>query len=158
MAPSLISYQSENDYRQHYLREYCRQQVFTADGIRVYFKPDRFNHAFYESNPGSGRKESFSEVRAERIDWIKETLANAKADLYLGWNKYTKAYENHRRVSVVYDDFVVVIELSLTSSGALKANFVTCYEADRSINKIRKAPSWNLEDCVKELHKKKYGR
>jgi hypothetical protein len=54
---------------------------------------------------------------------------------------------------VVYEDFVVVIELSLGKQGELKANFVTCYVADKSISKINNSPEWDRDKCLKKLQR-----
>ena len=48
--PALLNYRTEAEYLDYYRREYCRKGVVTCDGIRVYFKEDRFAHAFYESS------------------------------------------------------------------------------------------------------------
>ncbi len=52
---------------------------------------------------------------------------------------------------MVYEDFVVVVAMGLTAHGALKANFVTCYQADNSIGKIKGAPAWSREACLRLL-------
>lgn len=111
----------------------------------------KFGHMFYESTSRDGRKEFFSPVRAQRIDWIKSTLGHPNADLFEGWDKGSRAYDATRRVAVVYEDFVVVVAMGLKLDGALKANFVTCYQADNSIGKIRTSPTWSRVDCVRQL-------
>lgn len=150
--PPLLNYKTAAEYKKHYERVYQRGNICTADGIRVYFKPQKFGHAFYEnSQRRAGPKDVLSQERAERMDWIKATLENPSASLFMGWNKDDKCYEEDRRVSVVFDDFVVVIEMSLTQKEELKANFITCYVADRSIGKIQNAPLWNREKCLNKL-------
>jgi hypothetical protein len=110
----------------------------------VYFKPTKFGHVFYESTARDGKKDVFSKIRAERIDWIKATLENPDAELYQGWNKKDKVVEPNRRVSVVYEEFVVIIEVKKDESWkVIKAEFVTAYVADNSINEIRKSPKWD---------------
>ncbi len=147
--PPLVRYGTEAEYREHYKRHYCRREVVTADGIRVYFNANRFEHAFYE---GRG-KYRFSPTRAQRIDWIGATLAHPDAVLYQGWNKDTKVYVPERRVSVVYENFVVVIELRLKGNDSLKGSFITAYQADNSFTKIRTSPRWALDECLKVLRK-----
>ncbi len=147
----LVHYATEAEYRQHYEREYCRSVVTTFDGIRVYFSPSKFLHAFYESTNRDGQKDSFSPVRAQRIDWIKATLESPQADIYKGYDKNKGLYDDTRRVAVVYEDFVVIISLSLKRDGTLKGNFVTCYQADNSIGKIRTSPYWSRETCRRKL-------
>lgn len=149
--PPLVQYPTPGEYRAHYEQVYCRGVISTFDGIRVYFSADRFGHAFYESNPQAGHKGLFSEVRAQRIDWIKATLAHPEARLYEGWIKATGQYDAARRVAVVHEDFAVIVQMRLKIDGSLKANFVTCYQADHSIEKIEQSPTWRLESCLKQL-------
>ena len=49
-----------------------------------------------------------------------------------------------RRVSVVYENYVVIIQLSKKHDGTLKGHFKTAYVADNSIGKIRNSPKWNI--------------
>jgi hypothetical protein len=152
--PPLLSYGTVDEYKRHYASSYQRREVYTFDGIRVYFGPQKFGHAFYENAERKrGAKDVFSEERAQRMDWISATLGHPNADIYMGWNKHEKQYDEARRVSVVYGDFVVVIELSLNGKGELKANFVTCYVADSSIDLIRKSPNWDKDKCLNKLKK-----
>ena len=146
--PPLVHYATVAEYRSHYERIYCRGNIQTFDGIRVYFKASKFGHSFYESTAQDGRKDIFSWVRAQRIDWIKATLENPKAALFQGWNKDSCQYDATRRVAVVYEEFVVVVEMGLKQDGSLKANFVTCYQADNSIRKIRSSPEWSRVTCL----------
>lgn len=155
MLPPLVHYKTPREYREHYERVYCRGKIVTFDGIRVYFKPTKFGHAFYESTDRSGRKDVFCPVRSKRIDWIKATLEHPDAKLVKGWNKEDGCYEPARRVAVVFAEFVVVVEMSLTTEQIMKANFVTCYQADRSIDQIRSAPAWAKEECMELLTKNK---
>jgi hypothetical protein len=153
--PPLLDYATVKEYKDHYERHYCRGTIVTVDGIRVYFNPQKFGHAFYEnSQQKKGAKDMFSKVRAQRMDWIKLTLEHPDAILYSGWNKDEKRYDEDRRVSILYDDFVVVIEISLNLQGHLKANFVTCYSADKNIDRIRKSPIWDKGKCLKKLEGK----
>lgn len=149
--PPLLQLQTEREYREYFINEYCRSIVKTFDGIRVYFNQNNFRHAFYESSQHDGRKDQFSWVRAHRMDWIKSTLENPNAELYQGWNKKNSTYEPNRRVCVVYENFVVVIQLALKNHGQLKGKFTTCYQADNSIEKIRRSPLWSLAKCLQEV-------
>lgn len=151
--PALVHYSSEQEYKEHYQREYCRAPAITFDGIRVFFHPSKFEHAFYESSHRNGVKDTFSPIRSQRIDWIKATLENPNARLYQGYESWTKSNSPRSRVQVVYEDFVVIIGLSLTRKGVLKGNFITCYQADNSMPKIKKSPRWKREDCMKVLKK-----
>lgn len=152
--PALLVYETVADYKRHYEKHYQRGTIVTADGIRIYFKPQKFGHAFYEnSQRKTGPKDEFSQVRAQRMDWIKATLESPVARVYMGWNKVERSFNEDRRVSVVYEDFVVVIELSLSKEGVLKGNFVTCYVADQSIDRIEQSPLWDKAKCLKKLGK-----
>ncbi|CAD0357214.1 hypothetical protein [Xanthomonas hortorum] len=153
--PPLVKYETSAEYRQHYERVYCRGNIQTPDEIRVYFDARKFGHAFYESAGRDGQKDTFSEVRAQRIDWIQATLTHPDAILFQGWDKTAGQVDPTRRVAVVYEDFVVVIALSLKRDSVLKANFITCYQADSSIGKIRSSPTWSREECVRSLTKTK---
>jgi hypothetical protein len=108
---------------------------------------------FYESTARDGRKDVFSPVRAQRIDWIKATLEHPTAALFEGWDKTSRRYRATRRVAVVYEDFVVVVAMGLKQDGSLKANLVTCYQADNSILKIRSSPAWSKAECLALLKK-----
>lgn len=152
--PRLLEYETVPEYRRHYEARYQRGHIVTSDGIRVYFQAQKFGHAFYEnSQRRDGPKDEFSLERAQRMDWIKSTLENPNAEFLVGWNKKEKCYDETRRVNVVFEDFVVVIELSLNREGQLKGNFVTCYVADKSIQKIRESPKWDREKCLNKLRK-----
>lgn len=153
--PPLVHYETAAEYRAHFERVYCRGTILTFDGIRMYFSPSKFGHTFYESTARDGRKDAFSPVRAQRIDWIKATLEHPGAALFEGWNKDVRAYDASRRVAVVFEDFVVVVEMGLKLDRTLKANFVTCYQADNSIGKIRDSPAWSLEACLRELEERR---
>lgn len=153
--PALLILNSISEYKNHYESTYCRAEIFTVDNIRVYFKPQKFGHAFYEnSERRQGPKDQFSPERAQRMDWIKSTLIHPDALLFFGWNKDKKVYEKSRRVSVVFEEFVVVIELSFNNNKVLKGNFITCYLANnKSINAIKTSPIWNKEQCIEYLRK-----
>ncbi len=70
------------------------------------------------------------------------------AALFEGWDKTARRYDATRRVAVVYEDFVVVVAMGLKQDGTLKANLVTCYQADNSIGKIRGSPAWSKTACL----------
>lgn len=149
--PPLVHYATVAEYRSHYERIYCRGNILTFDGIRVHFGASKFGHMFYESTARDGRKDVFSPVRAQRIDWIKATLEHPGAALFEGWDKTSMRYDATRRVAVIYEDFVVVVAMGLKQDGSLKANFVTCYQADNSIGKIRNSPAWSQAACLRLL-------
>lgn len=153
MCPPLVIYEKQEDYREHYEREYCRSPITTPDGIRVFFSKDQFKHIFFESI--ESKDDTFSEKRSQRIDWIKHTLTNTSSILYQGYDHETKEYYPDRRVTLRYEDFVVILQLSLNSKGILKGKIITCYYADNSIDKIKESPLWDKDECMKLLELKK---
>ena len=100
-----VDYESMLDYRDHYRREYCHKEISTHDGIRVYFRSDRFSHAFFEDGDTL-----FSEDRARRIGWIRAALTSPFARHFVGWDKSTGSEDLTRRVAVL-NGFVVVLKL-----------------------------------------------
>lgn len=149
--PPLVHYATAAEYRAHYEQTYCRGIIHTFDGIRIYFAATKFGHVFYESTARDGRKDRFSMVRAQRIDWIKATLEHPQAMLFEGWDSKARQNDASRRVAVVHEDFVVVVAMGLKQGGSLKANLVTCYQADNSIGKIKGSPVWSREACLRSL-------
>ena len=112
----------------------------THDGINVRFRKDEFAHIVQESSKRDGEKDTFSIQRAERLSWIKIALQDPKLKFIAGWDRNKKKYDHGSRVTVMIDDFVVVIRLK----SATEASFVTCYVADsiRTKDKLRTAPEW----------------
>ena len=152
--PPLVRYPTSQEYREHYERCYCRgERCVTPDGIRVYFRKQRFNHAFYESDKSTGKKsDALNSERAERIDWIRATLESSASELYQGWITEKKQLDATRRVAVVQANYVVVVQLALDKNGALMGNFVTAIVMDGAgIAKVRSDPKWTREDCLKAL-------
>jgi hypothetical protein len=141
MPPPLVQYATEAEYREHYESRYCCAVIRTFDGIRVFFPKQQFDHAFFESANRKARDKSvFSRRRAERIDWISAALQDPAADLFVGWDRDKKKYDCHRRVTVVYGDYVVVLSVS---RGRTSATFITAFIADgATIQKIRSGPRW----------------
>ena len=140
--PPLVHYRTVREYRAHYERIYCCGPIKTFDNIRVRFRKAWFDHCFFESTHRNKKKDHFSKMRSERIDWIKATLQDPNAELYVGWDSERKRYDKSRRVAVVVQDYVVVIRLI----GHDKAQFVTAYVADSmsTIDRIRSSPKWGV--------------
>ncbi len=141
MSYELINLATEEEYRAKYIESYCdfKKPIYTHDGIHVKFFPERFDHAFFESqNWKAGDKSIFSNVRAQRMLWIKEALQDKSAILYEGWDKIEKKYKKDNRVSVVCGDYVVVLWLQKPKV----AKFLTAYKADNSIGMITAGPIW----------------
>lgn len=131
---------TESELRELWDREYCRQVIYTHDSIRVKFYSDMFDHAFFESTNREKRgKDVLSYVRLEKMLWIKDVLMDETAIMLQGWDKVKKKYVKNRRVSIIKDNYVVVIWIKNES----EAKFITAYEADNSIDKIMESPRWN---------------
>lgn len=153
MPPELIELTSEGEYRGYYEKEYCQGPIVTFDGIPVYFAKFKFDHAFFESSDRRGADDIFSSIRAKRIGWIKTILQSNTATIYQGWDQKKKRYNPCGRVAFEFEQFVVIIRLSLKKDGSLKGNFVTCYQANNSISKIQQSPVWDKEECIEMLKK-----
>ena len=154
--PSLLIRNNSREYLEYFKAEFCRKQIFTFDGIRVYFKADTFYHAFYECSRKDGAKDLFSIPRAQRMPWIRLTLESPDSLILQGWIKKKQTYDPYRRVAILYEDFVVILEIKINRLKKLKAQFITCFCADRSIDKIKEAPVWTKEEVLEK--RKKGGR
>jgi len=154
MPPKLLILSCEMEYQVYYEEKYCKCPIVTYDGIPIYFPKNKFDHAFYESSDRRGSDDIFSDVRAQRMGWIKEILQSPTATLYQGWNKKKKTYDPCGRVAFEYEQFVVVVRLSLKGDGTLKGNFITCYQADNSLDKIKQSPLWDKNKCIEKLKRK----
>lgn len=144
MPPSLVLLSSVAEYREYYERHYCRSQTFAFDGLRVFFPKQQFDDAFFESASRKARDKSvFSWHRAQRIAWIASALQDSSAELYAGWDRERKRLDPKRRVSLVYGNYVVVLQLH---GKRQSATFITAYVADApTIEKIRSGPKWEHE-------------
>lgn len=141
MDYKIIAGRSISEYKNIFIETYCNKDnpVYTFDNIKVNFQRDMFEHAFYESFKWERKDKSiFSIKRAEKIMWIKDTLQDPYADLRIGWNKKTKSYNKSRRVAIVKNNYVVIIQII----NKAEARFITAYEADNSISKILDSPIW----------------
>ena len=141
MPPALVHYATEAEYRAHYERCYCRAVIHTFDGLRVYFSKQQFDDAFFESADRKARDKSvFAQERAERIDWIRAAVEDPTAELYQGWDRDKKAIARGRRISLVFGNYVVVLQMY---GKRTSATFITAYLADPDkIRKIRSNPRW----------------
>lgn len=52
--PDLLICEDEGEYLEYYRKEYCRKCVVTFDGIRVYFREDRFSQKRKDMIPAGG--------------------------------------------------------------------------------------------------------
>ena len=142
-TPPLVKYKSIDEYRSLFENMYCKKPIITFDGIPVYFRKELFDDCMFESSDWQMRDNIlFSMTRAERINWIGETLKNPASDLYFGWDRNRKRIDHNSRVAVAYDDFVVVVRIKRREGEIYKAKFRTAYLADYNIKKIRSMPGW----------------
>lgn len=156
--PKLVYYETENQYFEHYKRVYCRDKVYTFDGIRIFFDPKRFLHAFYEDDNTKqygGNKSKFCKVRAERIDWIKYVLADKDSVLYQGYNERVGNMPERRVAVISRDKYVVILNMFLNNNGELCGKFNTAFYADKSYERIIQNPLWDKEQCRACLKNKK---
>jgi hypothetical protein len=142
MPPALVHYATEAEYRRHYEDHCCRAVIYTFDGLRVYFPKQQFDDAFYESANRSARDKSvFSRKRAERMDWLVAAVQDKTAEIFAGWDREKKRIDPKRRVTLIYGNYVVVLQINLKKSSA---TFVTAYVADAgTLAKIRLQPRWH---------------
>ncbi len=138
--PPLLDLKSPDEYRKYFEKNYCNQEVYTFDKIRVLFPKGSFDHAFYSSSSRRDQKKDvFSRERAERMPWIKAALEDASAELYFGWDNKRKCVVTNRRVAIVVRDYAVIIQ----TKSADKAFFISAFIANqRALNMIRLNPKW----------------
>ncbi len=138
--PPLLMLNSTDEYREYFEANYCCQEIFTFDRIRVLFPRGAFNHAFYKSSSRrENKKDIFSDERAQRMPWIKVALGDTSAELYCGWDNKKKCVVKNRRVSIVIRDYVVIIQMRDSN----KAFFISAFIADqRALNMIRINQKW----------------
>jgi hypothetical protein len=138
--PPLLQLPDEAAYRARFEAIYCAGAVTTFDGIAVRFQKRDFDHCFFESSRRNRIKDTFSHLRAERLEWIAVALQDATADRFQGWDRDSKTYDKTRRVTLVCGNYVVVIALI----GATAARFITAYVANtsRTLAKLKTSPKW----------------
>jgi hypothetical protein len=141
--PALKIFADESECKQYFVDNYCNQEIFTHDGIRVKFHEDMFEHAFYirTAKKWKAQKDYFATDRGEHIDWIKYVLQDPTIVLRQGYDKARKRYDNSRRVAFMAPNNYVVIIL-IDNKGA--GRFVTAYLVDSEdvANKISGSPVW----------------
>ena len=129
---------TEEELRQIWREEYCRNNIYTFDNILVKFYEDMFDHVFYESNNHIKKDKSIlSFNRLEKILWIKDVLQDKDAILKKGWDNKRKEYFKDRRVAIIKGNYIVIIRFT----GILKAKLVTAYEKD-DIDNILNCPNF----------------
>lgn len=136
--PPLLSNKTESEYESHYLNIYCREGIRTFWGMRVVFPKDRFQHLFYESSKKiPDHKDTFSEDRAKRINWIAAALHDEDAEIFHGWDSSRRCLDKSLLVFVVQFNYIIVVRMKDWSSGRI----VTAYLAKpQTLHKIRSGP------------------
>lgn len=156
-APPFLNLESQDAYLAYYVNNYCCGPLYTHEGTPVYFRRDRFFHAFFESTLDSCKNE-FSLNRATRMDWIRVALEDTSVVRYQGWDKKKKKYTPASMVVLTIGNFIIVLRMRLTENDVLQGDFVTCYWGDRrrTLDKIKQGPRWVERFCIDFL--KKEGR
>lgn len=137
----LLKLKEKDAYKRYYIQEYCNKDIYTFSKIKVKFYEDQFEHAFYESKNHKKRDKSiFSLQRAQRMNWIKYVLKNKYSELYVGWDRDKKRYNENRRVSIISpENYVVIINMINENN----AKFITAYPANiTTARNIRNGPKW----------------
>lgn len=113
---------------------------------------DAFYHAFFDTVVH--KDDTFSTVRAERMDWIEATLTDPQTQRLQGYLAKTKTHDPARRVELRHQNFIVVLIMGMKQDGSLKAEFLTCYAVNNNrLPKVQQAPAWNRQDCENVLRK-----
>ena len=142
MAPQLRVFSSEQECKDYFITKLCRQNIYTHDGYKVYIRPSHFKHAFYEDD-GKTAQGRFSFHRAKHIDWIQPTLEHP-VKCHQGWDYKKVQPAPWKRVAYCYHTFVVIVEFRRNrDTKEIGAEFITCYDADRSFSKISHQPTWD---------------
>ena len=144
-SPPKVHHKSEDEYRRHFERIYCRKPIVTPDGVEVRFRKSDFDHCMYVTSPSLGKKVAFSPVRAERIDWIGATLADPAGIAYQGWDRKRRQIDPNRRVTVAYEDFIVVVQTWTGPDRKCRGKFITAYPAGQDIGLVRSKPKWQKQ-------------
>lgn len=140
MTPPLLQLENLELYRSYFKATYCLRPILTHDGISVRFRQNQFAHIAQESSQRDGHKDTLSPERLERLSWIKIGLQDDSLGFLAGWDSKKKVYDHKRRVTLMVEDFVIVLALK----NGTEADFVTCYLADspRTKTKLQAAPAW----------------
>ena len=134
---------TEDELRSLWVATYCdlSTPIYTFDSILVRFYPEIFDHAFYESMDRKKRDKSVLSLnRCQKMLWIKDTLEDPAAILKQGWDRDKKKYVRNRRVALVKNNYVVIIQLI---NGQV-ARFITAYELSEAenVSQILRSPDF----------------
>lgn len=138
--PTLLNLNTPADYCTHFRHLYCRSGNVTHDNFTIAFRADIVDHCLYESSKRDKIKDRFSVPRANRLEWIQDALIDPQWPMHFGWDKVKRRIDYSRRVTIVGDEFVVVLRLA---QRVARGGFVTCFVADRrTVQSIRSGPVW----------------
>lgn len=134
---------TEEELRQLWSDTYCNKEslILTFDGVLVKFYDSMFDHAFYESDNWKKKDKSIlSYNRCEKMLWIKDALEDPDTIIKHGWDKKTKSYSDDSRVTIVKQDYLVVIRFIKTNV----AKFITAYQNldDDNLKLVKESPDW----------------
>lgn len=131
---------TEEEFREMWRSNYCRQVIYTFDGIRVRFYDSHFDHTFYESSDRrQANKDVLSPRHLSRILWIKDALEDPETEIHVGYLSKSHSKSGKRRVTLVKGNYVVVIQLYKEK----EANFITAFVGDEeTIKKVKSDPLW----------------
>lgn len=153
MSPALLSLEDQAAYQQHFVTKYCAGPLLTHDGIPIFFRRHAFYHAFFDTVVH--KDDTFSQTRAERMDWIEATLIDPQSQRLQGYLAKTKTHDPKRRVELRFQNFIVVLIMGMKKNGVLKGEFLTCYAVNnRRLPKVQQAPIWSKQDCENAFKKK----
>ncbi len=145
--PLLVLAGGEQAYRIRFEKTLCTKRVCTFDGIEVRVRSDHFNHCSFRSKKRNGQKDEFCPTRASYIEWIQYSLEIPNNDLWVGYDRKTGKLNPLRRVSIVENKFLSVIELF--PNDRTRAVFVTAFAPDTPdvFRKIRRGQQWAQKKC-----------
>lgn len=142
LTPKFREFATEQECKDYYINVLCKADIRTHDGYKVRFRPNHFNHAFFESD-GKTRRGRFSFYRAKYIDWIRPTIEKPSG-CHQGWDYKKGKLAPFKRVAYRYQTYVVVIEFRRNKkSNKIEAEFITAYDANHSFEKITRQPKWD---------------
>lgn len=135
--PPLLVCTTQQEFLENFVNIYCRRPIITFDGIQVRFRRQQFYHCCF--NSVQQKDDTFSLERAERLPWIKTVLESPDVELRVGWDNAKKQAATNRRVALILESYVVIIQLRSSN----RANFVTAFVANgRAVEQIRSNPLW----------------
>ena len=111
----------------------------THDGIRVFFFPERFEHAFRrDSGPTAWDKANFDWDRAKRIDWIECQIQDSSLPNF----RRTVNGKLRRIILDEMENYAVVIQIN--KKDPTKAKFITAFIVDSkpALAKMKSNPRW----------------